>query len=86
LDLKELIIFEVAVVFASIFFIFDLLPKNYSDFNNICSEAWQNDPKQFEICMLPYHKQSSLSKNVITGLAFMFSAAPIYYFYKKNRK
>lgn len=78
--------FEFVVAFVSIFFVFDLLPKNYFDFNNICSEAWQNDAKQFETCMLPYHKQYALSKNVLVGLAFVFSAAPIYYVSRKNRK
>ena len=79
-------IFEAAVAFASVFFIFDLLPKNYNDFNNICSEAWQNDAKQFEICMSPYHKQLDLSKKVLAGLAIGFLAAPIYYYSRKSKK
>ena len=83
---KQLIIFEMAVALSMLFFVYDLLPRNYTDFDTICSQAWANDRKQYEMCMLPYHKQKDTSKKALAVLGLILVAVPIHHSRSNNKK
>lgn len=70
MKVKTVAVIEFFILVWIALFSFDLLPRNYNEFQGICSRTWTKDPKQYEICMQPYYRQTGLDKYMVgAGLA-----------------
>jgi hypothetical protein len=83
IDLKSLAVTEIAILFSIGLFSLDFLPRNYKEFLGICSETWPKDPKQYQICMQPYFRETGLDKYAL-GVAIAAFLAVLIYFFKKR--
>ncbi len=83
-DSKSLAILEVVILVFIGFFSIDFLSRNYNEFQRICSQAWSNDAKQYQICMEPYFKQTNLDKYAIGVAIGTLVFVPILYFLKRK--
>lgn len=84
--LRNLAIFEMLVIIAIAFFSMDFLPRNYNTFLSICSQTWPKDPKQYEICLEPYYRQTNLDKKAIVAASVILFIAPAIYFWNRKKK
>lgn len=84
-DFKSLIILGVVILALIGFFSFDFLPRNYNEFQRICSQTWPNDTKQYHVCMEPYSRETNLDKYAIGVGVVTMIFAPIFYIFKKKK-
>ncbi len=85
LDLKGVLILEVVILVVISLFTLDFLPRNYNEYQRVCSQRWATDAKQFETCMEPYYKQISTDKYSIGAAVVVFIALPVIYS-SRNKK
>jgi hypothetical protein len=84
LDLKSIIIIEATILISIGLFLIDFLPRNHSEFLRICSQTWPNDAKQYQICMQPYFRETSLDKYAIGALVLALIFTPIFIHKRKT--
>ncbi|MBI1863743.1 hypothetical protein HYS03_00840 [Candidatus Woesebacteria bacterium] len=83
IDFKSFVIIEATLLAAMVLFSLDLLPRNYNEFQKICTEMWANDAKQYQICMGPYFRQTNLDKYIIGATIIALVSTPV--FFKKKK-
>lgn len=84
-NLKSIVLIEFLILALIALFSIDLLPRNYDEFQGICIRTWEKDPKQFDICMEPYYRQTSLDKYIIGTGVVSLGIIPGYFLIKKKR-
>ena len=83
-DLKSAVILKLLLISLIAIFAVDFLPRNYNEFQRICSQMWSKDATQYEICMEPYYREINLDKFAIG--AGMVGLVLVPTFYILNRK
>ena len=80
-----LLIIELIILFAIGLFSLDFRPKNYNEFNGICTETWPKDPKQYQICLQPYYREINTDKYAIALAIGLLIITPVYYFVRRKQ-
>lgn len=84
-DFKTLAFIEVLLLVMIGFVSLDFLPRNFNEFKRICTNMWSLDPKQYEICMQPYFRETSLDKYLIGVAIIALIAVPILFKFLQKR-
>jgi hypothetical protein len=84
-SLKVFLIIEVLLLISIGLFSLDLLPRNYNEFQGICSRTWPKDEGQYHICMEPYFRQTNLDRYVIGVGVGALVLTPVFYIFKKKQ-
>ncbi len=82
---KQLALIEIVIALVIGLFAIDFTPRNYNEFQRICSQTWPTDQKQYQTCMKPYFDQTNLDKYAIgVGVAVLVLIPALYFFKKKK--
>lgn len=84
-DIKTLVVTEILFLVMIGLLSMDFLPRNYNEFQGICSQTWPKDRKQYEICMQPYYRQTNIDKYARIAVAGALVLFPLFYFFQRKQ-